>query len=182
MRSEINTWRPRARIVAGLAVIAALAPSAWGYINGGDFHNSLDREKKTLQAEGWGVSFGAGVSGDPRAARGLAFVPLDDPEHQQYVNQLVGQALQVLPKDEAAKISVEAKREIASLTREAIQKALADKRQVVKKGNTGSLEYQVGVFAFESYWETNYGGKREIHARRSGLAPFVALKLVTTKD
>jgi hypothetical protein len=46
----------------------------------------------------------------------------------------------------------------------------------------GSLKYQVGVLTFETYWETNYGGKRQIHARRSGLAPFVALKIVDGKD
>ena len=47
---------------------------------------------------------------------------------------------------------------------------------------SGVLRYQVGAYAFEEYWETNYGGKREIHARRTGLVPFVALKVVHARD
>jgi hypothetical protein len=182
MQQATDTWRLIVRIIVGLAVVA-LSPSAWGYINGGDYRNSLDRYEKMLKFEGWGVSFAAPMSGNaPRGARGLAFVPPDNPEHQRYINQLVGQALQSLPEKKAATISPEAKREIASLTRETIQQAAANKRQVIKQGQTGSLQYQVGAYAFEAYWETNYGGTRRIHERKSGLAPFVALKVADTKD
>src|SRR5439155_4041586 len=70
------------------------------------------------------------------------------------------------------------KRAVARFTREAIQLAASNNQQTTKEGQIGSLGYQVGVYYFESYWETNYGGKREIHARRSGRVPFVALKIV----
>jgi hypothetical protein len=183
MRGATDRWGFCARIIIGLAVIAALTPSARGYINGGDYHNSLIKYEKKLKADGWGVCVSAPVSADSHfGARGMAFVPPDNPEHERYVNQLVGKALQSLPEKERGKISAEAKREIASLTREAIQQALTDKRQVITKGQTGSLQYEVGASAYEAYWETNYGRRPEIHARRSGLAPFVALKVVAPKD
>lgn len=59
----------------GLAAIAALAPPAWAYVNGGDYYS--------------------------------------------------------------------------------IRQAVATKEQSVKQGQAGPLQYQVGTFAFESYWETN---------------------------
>src|SRR5436305_649407 len=100
------------------------------------------------------------------------------PAERERLKRMVGRALQALLKKDAGKISVEAKREIARLTREAIQLAASNNHQTTKEGQLGSLRYQVGVYYFESYWETNYGGKREIHARRSGRVPFVALKIV----
>jgi hypothetical protein len=145
-------------------MVGALVPAALAYINGGDFHSTLTTFEKSLKGNGWGVSFGAALPANGDA------------------NQLVGRALQSLPETDTGAISVEAKREVARLTREAIQHAVKNKQQTIKKGQTGSLQYQVGVYEFESYWETNYGGKREIHARRTGLVPFVALKVVDTKD
>jgi hypothetical protein len=173
------------RIVAGLLTAAALAPPAWGYVNGGDFHSSLKRFEKTLKAGGWGVHFGKPLPADcdrtGKVAGAVTVVPPDNPDYGRYVNLLVGQALQALPEGDAGKISTEAKRQVARLTREALQNAVAKKQQTIKKGRTGSLRFQVGACAFESYWETNYGGKREIHERKTGLAPFVALKVVEAK-
>ena len=155
----------RKRSVLGLLLVAALGLPAWAYVNGGDYHDTLKTFEKSLKGRGWGVSFGAAIPADR-----------DD------VNQLVGRALQSLPEKDASKISVEAKREVARFTREAIQLAASNNQQTTKEGQIGSLRYQVGVYYFESYWETNYGGKREIHARRTGRVPFVALKIVDAKD
>src|SRR4051794_31571031 len=114
------------RVLVGLATIAVLAPPAGAYINGGDYHNTLDGYQKSLKAEGWGVSVGGPMSGHaPRGVVGLAFVPPDSPEHQRYVYQLVGRALRALPRKDASKVSAEAKREVARLTREAILQAAA---------------------------------------------------------
>jgi len=172
--------------LVNILVVAVLALPAWAYVNGGDFHSTLRTYEKSLKAEGWSVSFGAPLPPQfdrtQEVAEGVKVAPPDNPEYQRFVNQLVGQALQSLPKEGGSKIPVEAKREIARLTREALQDAISNKQQRSKKGAVGSLQYQVGAYAFESYWETNYGGKREIHARRSGLAPFVALKVVAAKD
>lgn len=182
MRQQTFGRRLSKRIIAGLAALAALAPVAWGYINGGDYHNTFANYTRDLKAKGWGVGFGATMSGDrPRGDGGLAFVPPDNPEHQRYINQLVGQALQVLPEKGADRVSAEAKREVARLTREAIQDAVNKKGQAIKTGQTGSLHYTVGAFAYSAYWETNYGKKRELHEQRSGLIPFVALKLVNAE-
>src|SRR4051812_43197873 len=93
------------RVLVGLATIAALAPPAWGYINGGTYHNTLDGYQERLKAEGWGVSVGGPMSGHaPRGAVGLAFVPPDSPEHPRYVNQLVGRALRALPGKDASQV------------------------------------------------------------------------------
>src|SRR5207249_362173 len=82
------------------------------------------------------------------------------------VNLLVGEAVRDLPDKEADTISVEVKREIARLAREAIQAANSSGKEFIKKGRMGSVRYQVGACEFETYWETNYGGKRETHERR----------------
>ncbi len=153
------------RAFLGVLAAAALVPPAWAYINGGDYHDTLKTFEKRLKANGWGVSFSAALSADRDA-----------------VNQLVGRALEALPEKDAGKIPVETKREVARLTREAIQLAASNNQQTTKEGQVGSVRYQVGVYDFESFWETNYGGKREIHARRSGRVPFVALKIVDAKE
>jgi hypothetical protein len=169
--------------IVGLAALAALAPAAWGYINGGDYHNTFANFTRDLKAQGWGVGFGAPMSGDaPRGVGGTAFVPPDKPEHERYINQLVGHALVNLPEMGADRVPAEAKREVARLTREAIQEAHKTRGQSIKKGQTGSLQYSVGAFAFHAYWETNYGNKRKLHEQRSGLIPFVALRLARAED
>jgi len=165
MQQAKSGLRLSTRAFISVVMVGALVPGALAYINGGDFHTTLRTFEKSLKGNGWGVNFGAEI-----------------PANRDDVNQLVIRAVQSLPEVDRGTISVEAKREVARLTREAIQHALKNKQQTIKKGQTGTLQYQVGVYEFESYWETNYGGKREIHARRTGLVPFVALKVVDTKD
>lgn len=186
MRQATFGWRFTKRFYFGLAAIAALAPPAWAYINGGTYHSTLKIFEGKLQVDGWGASFAAPLPRDPnradKVAEGVSISPKDNPEFQRYVNQLVSRAVQSLPNRSADRVSLELKHEIAQLARDAIQTAVASNEQTVKQGLAGSLQYQVGAVAFESYWETNYGGKREIHAKRSRLAPFVALKIPDTKD
>jgi hypothetical protein len=164
-------------------MLAALGPSAMAYINGGDFHNTLERFEKNLKSAGWGVSLAAPLLGtDPRGARGTRFVPPDNPEYQSFINQLVGQALQALSEKERAAISSEAKREVARLVGDAIRSGFTDKRQTIRKGQAGILQYQAGAVQFETYWETNYDGKRKTYERHTGLSPFVALKVVSKQE
>jgi hypothetical protein len=153
------------RTLIGLVAVAALAAPAWAYINGGDFHDTLKNFEKSLETGGWAASFGGAIPADREEVAGM-----------------LARALRGLPAKDAARIPVEAKREVARIAREAIQNAASNKRQVIEQGRAGPLQYAVGVYHFESYWETNYGGKREVHARRSGQVPFVALKVVPAKD
>lgn len=51
----------------------------------------------------------------------------------------------------------------------------------VKKGRAGVLEYQVGAYEYEEYWETNNNGKRRIHDYATGFLAYVALKVVEKK-
>jgi hypothetical protein len=166
--------------------LAALGPSAWAYVNGGDFHSTAGIDVKRLQRDGWGVITGAPLPSDcDRTKEVFAAVTVGPPEsadYQRWVNRLVGRAVQALPEAEADKVSPEAKREAARLAREAIREAVVSKRQIIRRGHCGAVQYQAGVYAFESYWETNYDGKREVHAHRSGLVPYVAVRVVETKD
>lgn len=171
----------------GLLLIAVGGPAIWGYVNGGDYHSTLKTFANGLKSEGWSASFGTYLPADgartKEVAEGVKTDPPDNPAYQRHINLLLGEALQSNPvKKEADKIPAETKREVARLAREAIRSALARKEAVIKKGQIGTLHYQVGACAFESYWETNYGGKRQTHARRNGLAPFIALKVVPAKE
>jgi hypothetical protein len=172
-------------ILAGMAVMA-LAPAAPAYINGGDFHSTLKDFEKSLKSDGWGAAFAPPVPRDcvqtKEVAADVKVVPRDNPDYERYVNQLVARSLRSLPEKEADRISADMKRDVARLTREALHSAIANRQTVIKKGKSGALHYQVGAYAFESYWETNYGGKREIHARQTGLVPFVALKVAPARD
>jgi hypothetical protein len=167
------------------AGVVDLVPSAGAYVNGGVFHSTLKDYEKRLKTNGWGVSFAAPLAADcdrtKVVAEGVKVAPPDNARYQRYVNQLVGRALKALPAKDAARISTRAKREVARLTRAALQKGVANKEQVIQKGQTGALQYRVGAYGFETWWETNYGGKRETHEKRAGLAPFVALKVVAAK-
>ena len=148
-----------ARTILCWLVLASLVPAGWAYVNGGDFHDSRKTLEKELKAKGWGVSFAG-----PRLT--------DDA-----VNELVGRALQALPAGQADRVPIEAKRAVARIAREAIKKASATGKDVIETGQVGPVRYHVGTQTFESYWETNYNKKREIHARRTSLASFAALKV-----
>src|SRR5205823_14713778 len=115
------------RTFLGLLLTAALSPSVWAYVNyvnGGDYHDTFKDYEKSLKSRGWGVSSGAAITAD-----------------RDVVNQLVGRAVQALPEKDAGKVSVEAKREIARLTREAMQLAVSNNQQTTKEGQLGSLRY-----------------------------------------
>ena len=180
----MSEWicRSKRTFLALLLAPAVLVPCAWGYINGGDFHSTLKSFEKSLKAAGWGTHFGTVLPVDcdrtGQVAASVKIVPLDNQEYQQWVNDLVGRAIQSLPETHRDRISLETKREMARLARQAIQEGVSTKQHLIKKAETGPVQYQVGVFEFESYWETNYGGKRKIHAKRTGLIPFVALRVV----
>lgn len=184
-----DTWSKaglRGRVVLGLVAAVVLAPAAWAYVNGGDYYNTYRDHVKSLKGARWAVSGGTFVSTANKRAAFLppGYVGVARPKEADFerdVNQLVGRALKALPEKEAAKLSAEAKRAVARLTREAIRDAVSGSRQVIKKGRIGSLRYQVGAYAYESWWETNYGGKHKVHARTSGLAPLVALKIDAPK-
>jgi len=177
-----STYRRRRSFWAliGLAVVPALVPNVLAYINGGDFHSTLKTFETKLKKNGWSVSFAnpVPIAGDAsqEVAKEVSVSPPDNPAYQRYVSQLVGRALKSLPEKEADSLSADAKREVVRLARGTIAKAVTSKKQVIQEGQTGALRYQAGTYACESYWETNYGGKREIHARRTGLVAFVALK------
>jgi hypothetical protein len=166
------------------SAIAGVVP-ARAYVNGGDFHSAQKTFANRLHSDGWATHFAAALPRDCRdtreAAADVRVVPAENAEFRNYVNQMVGKAIQALP-DQAAGVPLEDKREVARLAREAIRKAVMSGEEVTKEGRVGDLQYQVGVRAFESYWETNYGGKREIHARTINRVPFVALKLVPARE
>jgi hypothetical protein len=186
LRETINHGSPclvfSKRALLALLTLLVLVPFAWGYINGGDFHSTLKSFEKSLKAGGWGTHFGTALPADcdrtGQVTAAVKVVPQENPDYQQWVNEQVGRAVQSLPEKQRDKIGVETKREIARLAREAIQEGVSQKQHLIKKAATGTVQYQVGVFEFESYWETNYGGKRKIHAKRTGLVPFVALRVI----
>jgi hypothetical protein len=185
MQPETSAPKWRGGIFAGLVTVAALAGPAWPYVNGGDFHNTFLSYAKKLKAQGWGVSHGTSVPEDgdrtKLVAQDVKVTPADNAKYQGYINQLVARALKALPEKSADQLSARARRAVTRLTREAIRAAVLNQRQVITKGRSGAVEYQVGVFRYEQWWETNYGGKRKIHEKRAGLVPFVALKVVAGK-
>jgi hypothetical protein len=172
-----RSWSAQALI--GFATIAALVPSAWAYVNGGDFHSTLRDYESKLRSNGYGVRVGRALAPDcdktGEVTRDVKVTPPDNAEYQDYTNQMVARAIRCLPDDEAKEISAEARREVARQARAAIAEGVSNKRAVNKTGRLGRVSYQVGVYSYQTWWETNYGGKREIHARQSALAPFVAV-------
>ena len=155
----------------------------WAYINGGTFHSTLPVFKEKLKTEGWSASFDGPIPSSSEVAKGVPFDPPDNPEYVHFVNQLVGQAVQHLPEDQSRAISIETKRELARLAREAIRDAASKGSAPTAEGKIGSLQYQLGTFRFSSYWETNYErGRRKIHAARAGVVPFIALKFSSAND
>jgi hypothetical protein len=172
-------WRGRTFI--GLLAAAALVPSAGAYVNGGDYYDTLRSFEKGLKSNGWGVRFTAPLAANcdtsKEVADGVKVAPLGNDKYQRFVNQLIGRALKALPGKDADAISTKDKREIARLARVAIRKAVRQNQQFIEKGQMGSLQYQVGVYYYKKWWETNYDGKRKVYPNGDGLVPFVALKI-----
>ncbi len=207
MRQVPFGLRVRGRIVAGLLAVAVLAPAAWGYVNGGVHVTTVWKYRQDLWAQNWAVStgdplppdcqetgtvaqehkIGPARPGEPvitQVVKEVKVTPQDNPEYRQYVNHLVGQALQLIPEEDADKISIEDKREIARLTREALTNAVLGKGNAIRKGRVGPLQYQVGAYSYESHWVTRDGpgGAERIRGRYLGLVPFVALKVAKDSD
>jgi hypothetical protein len=175
-----SSWQARCSI--GLMALAVLVPAAGAYVNGGDYYDTQRSYEKRLKAKGWAVHFGTALGAEcaksKEVADGVKVTPVNNAKYQKYVNQLIGKALKALPEKEVDKISTETKREVARLARRAIKTGVLKNQQFLKRGQVGSLEYQVGVLHYKKWWETNYPGEgRRIHARQEGLVPTVALKI-----
>ena len=172
-------------VIASLLILAGLfvGSSAWAYINGGDYHSTLKDWEQSLKAKGFFISVARPLPKDSsttkEVAQDIKVDPADNPAFQTFVNELVGQAVQQLPQPVAEKLSVEDKREISRAAQESIRDAVLKQAVKIQKGELKSVRYQVGAVSFDSYWETNYGGKREIHAARHGIAPFIAIQPLT---
>src|SRR5207249_2718565 len=120
-------------------------------------YDTRKKFRSTLSGVGWAVRFLEDAAPIPddcdrtkEVAKGVKVTPADNPEFRKYVQQLVGETIRFLPEKEAAKITVEQKRDIARVTTEVLREGVLEKIDVEKKGRTGSLAYWVGTFRFES--------------------------------
>jgi uncharacterized protein (TIGR03000 family) len=165
MRKSNCRWTMHLRMVVALALAAALATSVGAYINGGVHHSTLKIHEKRLRRIGWAVSVG----------EALPLQLTDQSELERSVNQLIGQALLTFGSADMDKVSLETKREIARIAREAIEKGIKDKQTNLETGILGSLRYQVGVVGYSSYWENEEFGRTRIRGRSFGYAPVIAL-------
>lgn len=171
-------------IISSFTAILLLIPvPTSAYVNGGTFHSTLVDFQKYYKAGGWGSIFESPMPSRSAVAAGIPFDPPDNAEFLKFVNQIVARAVKQLPEKDADAVSLEAKRELARLAREAILSAGPSGVEKITRGTIGSLEYHLGAVGFSSHWETNYSRKgkphREIHAARAGLVPFVALRIET---
>jgi uncharacterized protein (TIGR03000 family) len=151
-------------ILASVAVVIPVPP-VWAYINGGVHHSTLKDYGERRKFQGWAVEYWDWLVWDPNTD---AF--------RSSVYQMVGRTLKAIPHQGEENIPIEVKREVARRALETIQEAMANRRAKLVVGKIGSLRYEIGTVMDDSYWETNYGGKRQIHDRRSRLVPFVALR------
>jgi hypothetical protein len=173
------------RASLSLVVIAALAAPALAYVNGGDYHNTLRDYQSRLKSEGWGVSVWEhtwqkvdGINISELATTN----PPTDPKFEEFVNQLLGRALRELPEKDRASIPLDVKREVARRARDVLHSGISRDAWTIKSGQVGQVRYRIGMYKFEQWWETNYNGEgRRIHAKSTGLAPFIALKVEPEK-
>jgi hypothetical protein len=160
-----------ARILLGLLASALVVPAAWAYVNGGDHHSTIHDYENKLHEQGWAVYVGEALP-----AKDSKEMVNGDLERR--VNRMVGRTLRYLPEDKVDKIPLADKREVARIARETMRDFVQSKGPSKKEGQIGSLKYRVGVYSYETWWETNYGGKHRIHARQAHTASFVALQIV----
>ena len=157
-------------ILVALATVALASPAS-AFI--GDFHNTLRHYEAHLTGQGWEVRVVY-----PQQTEWSELVPS---EHS--VNQLIGAVLRKFSKADADKVSLETKREISRIAREAIAQGLMEGKTNLKTGTTGSVRYRVGISRYTTY----YTGRSASQARdkserihvdrneRSGLALLIAL-------
>jgi hypothetical protein len=152
------------RVAIATLLLVGVALPALGYINGGNYRNTLDDFKKGLEKAGWAVA----VAPSP-----------DRPEadRTEYVNKLVGEALQSLPYDRTKSISAEAKREFIKLAREAIDAGLKQKSSLVETGESGSIAFRAGVESWTAHYTTSERGRDRRHDE-AGLAVYVAVQWI----
>jgi uncharacterized protein (TIGR03000 family) len=147
------------RILAGVTV-AVLTFPVWAGI-GIQNNDPLSGEKMRLKVAGWAGTFGPNL---PESS-----LP-DKTELERAANQLLDASANYLPREIAAKVSMEIKREIARIAGEAFEQAILEEQQTIKIGQTGSLRYKVGALRY--YGDTYRRGTK---VSSGGLAPFVAL-------
>jgi hypothetical protein len=158
------------RALFAIILIALSSASADAYINGGDYHNTLDDFKAQLKQAGWMATFATAF--DPRTIAEPAAK-----DRAEYVNALVGRAIRAVPELQSQAITDDVKRELIRQAREAIDAGLDGKKGVQRSGKIDGVEFNVGVQEFSSYYTTNERGRQRKHAHGQGLAPFVALRI-----
>ncbi|HWG42121.1 MAG TPA: TIGR03000 domain-containing protein [Gemmataceae bacterium] len=155
------------RIFLALVMVGILVPPVWAYIEAGTYNSTLNTHRKRLEAAGWAVNYGQ---------YHLSAALPDRSTSRDSVNWLVANAVHALPKEDAAKVSSETKREIARIARETIERAVTSGQDIVKKGQTGSLRYHVGTLWYKYDWADG-NVRRDVRRleHRSARIPFVAL-------
>jgi hypothetical protein len=151
-----------------LATAFCIGP-AWAYVNSSDYFSTQTKYPEQLRSQGWGVC----CSWEPeylQALREKAKRGDEKPDPQDAVNQLVAHALQDRTFKHADKVSAEDKRALAKIAREAIEAG------ELKEGKIGALNYRVGIYSYEAYWERvdREGRKQKISSTPQ--ARFVAVK------
>lgn len=163
MRQMKCSLELKTRILIALAVIVLASP-VWA--GKGTYRNTLTPYKSTLASAGWKV----GVVYDQLAHRN------DQAPSEHSVNQSIGKVLKEFSKEDADKVTLEAKREVSRIAREAMAKGFKDKRTTLRTGITGFLRYRVGVFEYKRYYVPGkgewQGGSSHEQFR---LAPIIAL-------
>src|SRR5262245_26625349 len=113
MRQGTSGRHGSARGLLSLVAILVVIPSAWAYINGGDYHTTRWAFEQQLRRDHWAVSSGDPLPRDYEATKRISSKvradPPDNAELRHHVSQLVGRALQALPQKEADKIPLSVK-------------------------------------------------------------------------
>lgn len=150
----------RTKILLALAIIVPASPASASI---GIKSNTLSSDLVKLERLGWKV----------RVVRGRLHIQVPS---EDAVNQTIGEVLKTFSKEDADKVTLETKREVARIAREAMAKGS------IQTGITGSLRYRVGVIKYTTYYGPETGQSWDEWKRRggeryerSGLAPFIAL-------
>lgn len=162
MRQTKCSLELKERIFAVVAIIVLASSLLAGL---GTYRNTLTTFKGRLASAGWKV----GVVYDRLADRN------NQAPSEHSVNQTIGEVLKKFSNEDADKISLETKREVSRIAREAIAEGFKDKRTNLRTGITGSLRYRVGVFKYTRYYVPGKGEYTGGGDQTTGLAPIIAL-------